>query len=285
MRKVSAFLLALCLASPASAAPSLWHVKGPRGDVTLFGSIHILPPSVHWRGPALDAAIKHADVFVFEAPGDDDAKARVAALIAARGFLPPGQSLRASLPPLAQTQFDAALTAAHLPLAAIDRERPWLASLQILMSQMASQKYGRSDGVDVRMMDAARFGHKQMRYFETIEQQFALIAPTDEKLEMEEFLAALPDMADANAELQPMVDAWQRGDQNKLNTLINGDMAQFPAARKALLDDRNKRFALQIETMLREKRRFFITIGAGHLTGPLGVPELLRAAGYKVESP
>ena len=82
-----------------------------------------------------------------------------------------------------------------------------------------------------------------------------------------------------------MVDAWSTGDQKKLDKLINGDLDKFPEARKALLDDRNARWVPQIEAMLKEKHTFFITVGAGHLTGPAGVPALLRKAGYRVEGP
>ena len=67
--------------------------------------------------------------------------------------------------------------------------------------------------------------------------------------------------------------------------LSNAELADQPDVKKALLTDRNQRWALQIQTMLREKRVFFITVGAGHLAGPDGVPALLRAAGYKVEGP
>ena len=66
---------------------------------------------------------------------------------------------------------------------------------------------------------------------------------------------------------------------------MNKELADQPDVKKALLTDRNQRWALQIQTMLREKRVFFITVGAGHLAGPEGVPALLRQAGYKVEGP
>ena len=66
---------------------------------------------------------------------------------------------------------------------------------------------------------------------------------------------------------------------------MNEELADQPEAKKALLTDRSARWALQIETMLREKRVFFITVGAGHLAGPDGVPALLRKAGYKVDGP
>ena len=65
-----------------------------------------------------------------------------------------------------------------------------------------------------------------------------------------------------------MVKAWSKGDQAELDRLINGDLDQFPQARKELLDDRNPRWVPKIEAMLKEKHVFFITVGAGHLTGP-----------------
>ena len=102
---------------------------------------------------------------------------------------------------------------------------------------------------------------------------------------MEEFESGLKDLRDVSAEIQPMVDAWGTGDQEKLGVLVNGDLDEFPAARKALLEDRNARWLPQIEAMLGETHTFFITVGAGHLIGPQGVPALLRKAGYKVTGP
>jgi uncharacterized protein YbaP (TraB family) len=282
-------VLGLLLAAPAVADtiahPSLWHVKGAAGEVYLLGSVHILPPGVNWRSPAIKAATARADVFVFEVPTDKKAMQQLQDLVVANGLLPQGESLRASLRPDAQGDFDTAVAASGLQLAAIDHERPWLAGLQMMFTQIAKQGFDRDNGVDTQLLaDAAKAG-KQTRYLETIDQQFALLAPDDRKLELEEFESGLKDLRDVSAEIQPMVDAWSAGDQKKLDVLINGDLDEFPTARKALLDDRNARWLPQIEAMLNEKRTFFITVGAGHLTGPQGVPALLRKAGYTVTGP
>jgi uncharacterized protein YbaP (TraB family) len=268
-----------------TATPSLWHVKGAEGEVYLFGSVHVLPPGLTWRTPAIRRGLTRSDIYVFEVPQDEKSVAELQGMIQAKGYLPPDQSLRALLHPEARADFDAAVAAAGLPLAAVDHDRPWLAGIQLMFAQMAKLRYGADNGVESVLMDMAQRGNKPMRYLETIREQFALLAPDDDSLEMEEFEAGLKDLRDITDELEPMVKAWGRGDQGELDRLINGDLDQFPQARKELLDDRNARWVPKIEAMLKEKHIFFITVGAGHLTGPKGVPALLRKAGYQVDGP
>ena len=62
--------------------------------------------------------------------------------------------------------------------------------------------------------------------------------------------------------------------------------SQPPEDFKAMLEDRNRNWLPKIEKMLKEKRTFFITVGAAHLAGgPDSVPNLLRRDGYKVDGP
>jgi uncharacterized protein YbaP (TraB family) len=286
------FLIALLFAAPVLAAgdtirahPALWHVKGPQGDVYLFGSIHVLPRDIDWRTPAVAKAMARADVFVFEVPTDPGAMRRMRDLIATHGYLPQGERLRAKLSPAEQAEFDTALAAAHLPPAAVDRDRPWLAALQIAFAEIVGAKYDPGSGVDAVVHGEAAAAGKPMRYFEYIDQQFALLAPDDPALELSEFKSDLKDLAEPDKELGALVAAWSRGEVPAIGKLMNQGLQAYPGAKKALLDDRNRRWSLQIETMLEEKRTFFITVGAGHLAGPVGVPALLRKAGYTVEGP
>ncbi len=282
---------ALPLATPGYAAkPSLWHVKGDplkgdMGEAYLFGSVHTLPAYIKWRTPPIRQGLARSDVYVFEVPQDAKAVAELQGLIQAKGFLPPDQSLRGLLHAEARPDFDAAIAAAGVSPAALDRDRPWLAGIQLLFAQMAKLHFDRDTGVESVLSDLAARRHKETRYLETIAEQFALLAPEDDRLELEEFEAGLKDLRDIGSELEPLVHAWSIGDQAKLDQMINGDLDQFPQARKELLDDRNARWVPKIQAMLKEKHVFFITVGAGHLTGPKGVPALLRQAGYRVDGP
>ncbi len=268
-----------------AAHPAMWTVHGKAGTVYLFGSIHLLPPNIAWHSKDIDAALGAADTFVFEAPTDADGMAEAKAYIDAHGNLPAGESLRADLPPDAQADYDAALAKAHIAPASLDNRRPWLASLVIQLTVMSQENYAPDSGVDHAVIAFANAQHKPLRYFETVDQQFALMDPPDNALALKEFAIDLKSMREDPTTIGALVDAWAAGDEDALGRLMNSDLAKDPGAKKIMLDDRNKAWVTKIDAMLDEPHIFFITVGAAHLAGPDGVPALLRKQGYQVDGP
>ena len=54
----AAFVLALILApAAATALPPVWVIKDKDSTITLFGSVHVLPPGVDWRPSTLKSAL------------------------------------------------------------------------------------------------------------------------------------------------------------------------------------------------------------------------------------
>jgi uncharacterized protein YbaP (TraB family) len=292
--RVLAFCLCTLLAAPAraeqttptpTAHPALWHVTGKHGELYLFGSLHLLPPNFAWRDAAIDDAIKRSSVFVFEVPNDEASQTRLRNLIDEKGALPKGGSLSQMLSAESRADLDAELAALHLSPAAIDDRRPWLASLILTVAQMAQEGASPESGVDVTLMKEAHDRGLELRYLETLDDQLRLIVPDDPRLELHEFEADLKDLRSEKDKFQFYLDAWASGDTAKIDKLINAGFASQPEARKALLDDRNETWLRKLESMTEEDRIFFVTVGAGHLTGKKGVPALLRAAGYHVDGP
>ena len=291
MKKAILALLAALLFGGAFAAeqpkpsamghPGLWRVTGKHSTVYLFGSVHILAPGLAWRDDRVDAAIRAADTYYFEAPIDAGAMKR---MIESRGSLPPGQSLHAMLPPDSQHDLDMDLAALGLPEANIDTRRPWLVTIAMMGMRMSKTNKTPPTGVDLQIVQEVQSRGRPMRYFETLEQQVALMAPDDPKMELESFEMFLKDFQKEDDGIDDMTAAWMAGDEDKLATLIMKGFAQHPLARKALFDDRNKAWLTTIEGVLdNESGTFLVTVGAGHLLTERGVPELLRRAGYKVE--
>ena len=66
MTRLVALLAGLVVAVSAGAArafPAMWTVRDADSEFVLFGSIHLLPPDLTWRPPALEAALGHAEDF------------------------------------------------------------------------------------------------------------------------------------------------------------------------------------------------------------------------------
>jgi uncharacterized protein len=285
------FVLALCgLAAraadaPPVAHPALWHVKGPAGEMYLFGAIHVLPPNLDWQEGAIKDAIARADVFAFEIPLDPAATARIRNLTATQGYLPKGQSLRAMLTPDARVDFDDAATAVGISSQSLDGMRPWLAELEIVTMQMAQENASEANGPDNVLEGLAHQNKKEARYLETIDQQMALLVPTDPKIELSEFEADLKEFKIEKNDFALLINSWSNADIAKLNDVLTGEFKDEPDARRVFLDDRNRAWVPKLEAMLKEPKVFFVTVGAGHLIGKNSVPALLRADGYKVDGP
>ena len=273
------------VAPSVQAHPAMWRVRGDHGTAYLLGSIHILPPKVDWQTPEIKRAVKRADAFVFEIPLGVDTMNRVTALVGERGTLPPGQSLRKMLPPDSQADLDKVLAAVQLPETAVDNKRPWLVSfmLEAVLLKRHMQQF--TLGVDSVIGEQATKSGKQIRYLETVDQQLALVAPSDPTVELQSFEAELKSFETADSDIAAITVAWEKGDTVALDAVTGKEFVGHPEARAAFFTDRNRNWVKQIEAMLHERKTFFITVGAGHLAGKDSVPDLLRADGYKVDGP
>jgi uncharacterized protein len=294
-RKILAALaVPLFFAAPAmadqtaiQAHPAVWHVRTGHSDITLLGSLHMLPANMAWLTPDILHSINHSDIFMFEVPTDDTSRTTLTSLLDARGALPPGQSLRAMLPSASQADFDAAITAEHLSASITDHEQPWLASLQLTLADTMNRAYYPDAGVDYVVMSWANAHNRQVRYLETVDQQLAMLMPDENETssQLAEFADRLKQVGQEEKDIDPVVQAWSSGDVAKLDDLIDGDFEGHPDAKKRLLTDRNREWATEIEQMAGGWRNAFVVVGAAHLAGPDGVPALLRKDGFTVDGP
>lgn len=292
----AALLAALAFAAPAfandpsvvyakiPAHPAMWTVHGSKGTVYLFGSVHLLPPQVDWHTKEIDAAIAKSDTLVFEIALDADAQQRMMAYITAHGLLPEGEHLHDMISPEAQKELDAELSKLHLASADVDQMQPWLATLTLEMTSIAKDNYSPSAGVDQQLQ--AHPQGKPIIGLETVEQQLALLSSGDPKAQLQSFEAGLKTSTEStNSKIGPLLDAWMHGRVDRIASLTLKDLVKFPEAKKLMFDDRNHAWIGKISEFLDQPKTYFITVGAGHLAGPDGVPALLRARGFRVEGP
>jgi len=267
-------------------APALWRIAGPKGNVFLFGSFHLLPADVKWRTPAVESALNEAAVVVFETDFAGAQDPRVSqALIAKYGFLPPGQTLRSVLSTSTNAELEKTATDLEIPPPSLAPLRPWLAALTLGLQFAIHQGFDPSNGVEQQVITSAKASGKSLRTLETNESQLRVFADLTREQEVELLTVTLRQVRETPKMLEDMLTAYRKGDLAALERTLNIGFDDFPALRKRILKDRHDKWLPQIENMIADGRTHLIIVGAAHLVGPDSVIVMLRAKGVKVEGP
>jgi hypothetical protein len=285
MRALAAIAVALALAGPARADPPMWVVRDADSELVLFGSVHLLPPDLAWRTAALDAALKRADDLWLELPVDDAAQAKGARLAQQRMHLPKGQTLDGLLSKAGRARLRRLAPALGLNAGQMQRFAPWMAEVTLTVAMAERAGATRGGGVEQSIVRDVNLTARQ-RAFETVEQQVAMFADAP----LREQAASLEDTM-KEIERDPeaydrLAKAWAAGDLKTLQTeALDPLRRQSPAVFKRLVTRRNQAWTAQIAERLKGSGHTVVVVGAAHLVGPQGLPQRLRALGYRVEGP
>jgi uncharacterized protein YbaP (TraB family) len=267
-------------------SPALWKIAGPKANVYLFGSFHLLPPKVHWRTQRVGMALDEAKVIVLEIdPASAQDQQQMMQLILKHGVLPQGQTLPAVLPPKLNAELERSATALGVPPASLAPMRPWLAGVTLAVQFIVSQGYDPNAGVDHQIAAWARQSGRQIAALETAEAQLRIFADLTREQEIEMLAVSLKQIRETPQMLSQMLAAYRAGDVASLERSLNAGFDEVPLLRKRMLRDRHDQWLPQIQRMIADGRSHFIVVGAAHLAGRDGVIAMLRAKGIKVEGP
>lgn len=291
LRAVTAFVAAFVLVTsawatdlPAKAKPAFWTVEHQGARMYLLGSVHLLPPEVHWITDEIRVARDSADVFVFEAPLKD-ADVTMSGFVEKHGRIDGGKTLRDLLGKKAHEALEQAAWDVQYPPRLLAGVRPWLAAVYLELYAYLKLGYSPHYGVDhvlERQVEKRKVG---FTYFETVEEQLSYFLKLSPREELAYLNTTVRDIIEKPDMPQRLIKAWAEGDTRALQNLIDEGMAGVPQLRAQLLVARNRKWFPQIETMLKSGKVHFVTVGAAHLVGRDGVVEMLRAKGYKVTGP
>ena len=288
MRPIAAMAAALVLTlapAAAMALPPVWVVKGKDSTITLFGSVHVLPPGVDWRPSTLKAALADADDVWFEAPMDQ--AGQVAATRAAQdhAFLPENQHLLLMLSPKARQQLDKAAKTLDLVIDQLDRMEPWYAELVIQWAVFRKLGVDADQGVERQLWEGLSSRAKRVT-LETPAEQVGFFADAPLKDQVASLEETLKEIGHARQDYQDLLNAWLDGDVKRL------DRHEVEPLRKAspglyarVVRERNARWVQALLQRLKGSGDTVVVVGMGHLVGPDGLPAQLREHGYQVQGP
>lgn len=285
-RVLAGALLALAACGRAAAEPPVWTAHGAGGgEVTLFGSVHLLQETTQWRSARLDAILSHADRLMFEIPLDDAAAAGAAGKLLTLGRLPEGETLRPLLSAEARGRLETVAGQLGLPIETLDHMRPWLA--EVLLSVTWFQKAGARTDLGVEhQIELAAPASAQKGAFETVDDQLQALAGGTQAEQVQALEETLQEIATDPDGFARLASAWARGDVRLIEKEGIEDLRRdAPAAYARLVVDRNRRWVGEIEDLLKRPGHTFAVVGVGHLVGPDSVPALLRRDGVTVDGP
>ncbi|WP_435417645.1 TraB/GumN family protein [Parerythrobacter aurantius] len=268
--------------TPAAPGPALWKLADEDTTIYLFGTVHILPKDKVWFGPVIDQALDSSDVLVTEIPSGPETDAKAAALIAEKGTLPAGTTVRSLLDPEQLATYEAAMSKLGIPAESFDSFEPWMGALNfsLLPSMMAG--YSPEVGVEtvLEREAAPTVGRGAL---ETLEFQFSVF----DELPMEKQVTYMITAAEMVDEMAPFLDSmvaeWIAGDAEGLAELMNEGMDDDPVIAERLLFSRNANWAEWIDQRMDQPGTVFIAVGAGHLAGERSVQDLLEQRGFTID--
>lgn len=264
----------------AVAKPALWKVYDADTTVYLFGTIHLLPKGMVWRGRTLDAAMAQAKDLVLETVIDDPQA--LGAIMTKLGTTPGLPPILDRVPPAVKPRLKATIDKAGLPLTVLDGMETWAASLVISTASLRSAGLNNDEGAEAQLTAAFRKAGKPVNGLETPAQQLGYFDGLSEAAQRT-FLVSVADGSDRMAkEFGAMIGAWGKGDVKKIALTFDDEMRDSTELADTLLYSRNARWAAWIAQRMEKPGTVFVAVGAGHLAGRQSVEDLLAKKGLKV---
>ena len=275
-------------AAPATktvATPAIWRVKGAKGTVYLFGSVHVMKPDVDWETGKVKAAFDSADTLYLEIANLDDQSAAQPLLF--QYGLDPAHPLSEKISKEDVAALDSAVKAIGMPgETMMEPMRPWLVSMTLSVLPMVKAGYSPTSGIDMALLAQTKKAKKPVKGFETLEDQVHLLADVPEAEQITMLHKDLTELDKSTQQMNDLVAAWQKGDVEKIGAIDNAELAtKYPAVYKRMVVDRNARWTTTLDGVLKDPGTgtVFVAVGAAHLAGPDSVITMLEKDGWKVE--
>lgn len=283
LAKLLVLVFGLLIIAPAFGDDSklpMWRIDGDSNRVYLLGSVHLLRPSDYPLPAGIYEAYADAETLVMELDMDDLDTAAAQSLASELGLAAAGSSLAALLGAESYARASTLAAKASIPLELLAQTEPWLAAITIEQLMLTRIGFDPAFGVENHLMERAISDQKEILGLETMRQQLELLDGLPVAVQRALLLQTLEEGLEIQAQMDMLIAAWRNGDIATLEANILQDMQAQPVLYEELVVARNKNWVKQIELLLEDSDDYLIIVGALHLVGQDGVPELLRQRGH-----
>lgn len=264
--------------------PWIWQVEGGSARIWLVGVLHVAgrEEERHYH-PYADLLGSVSQVYFETLPGAwETLGARK--VLEHRGALGKSSSLK-GLVSEETYQLVERLAVEHPGVfPEVRRFRPWLACLEVEKAAYRRLGLTAESGLEDHLAAQAVRLARPIGALETPAEQIEALASLPRREQEEALSNTLTEFAAGSPAMKEVRSAWMSGDLEVMRQVL----ALIPGRdrtplQRALLDERNRKWAKRLEAKLGEREPVMIAVGVNHLIAPgIGLPELLRDRGFKV---
>ena len=267
----------------ASAHTAVWKITKDSSTIYLGGTIHVLSADDYPLPLAFEQAYSKSSIIYFEVKLDELGSASFLQSLSHQSSYPLGENLREKLSEETWLLFDAFLSDRGLSANSVNHLRPG-AIMSTLLSLELTRLGVNAEGVDHFYHQQSTADKKEIRAFETAEQQVQLIANLGVGEEEEFIRYLIEDLDSLNVTFEQMKNAWLHGDNSLLARAgrLEELKTEDPLTYAALLKKRNAAWLPEIEQMFSTEAVELVLVGALHLAGDDGLLKSLSDRGYKI---
>lgn len=288
-RRLSALvMLGISTALPQAQAQQsghalpLWTINGASNRVYLLGSVHMLRESDHPLPSAIYDAYDEAEALVMEMDITAVDPVATQAMVNELGIIGDGRTLGDWLGAEDFAQATDLATKANIPLTMLSGAEPWFAAITIDALMLMRLGFNPADGIETHFSELAIRDGKPVSGLETERQQLEMLDGLSLQAQRDLLMQTLAEVEDAEASMNSLVTAWRNGDTALLESDLLQEIREYPEIYRAIVVRRNESWLDSIIELLDEPDDYLVIVGAMHMIGESGVPELLRAKGYVV---
>jgi len=257
----------------------LWEVSGHelKNPSFLFGTFHLLcKDDIHFSDQ-LKAAVKTSNEIYMELDMDDPATLLDGMLYM---NMKDGKKLSdlytAEEYKKLESYFSDSL---KMPLMLLQSAKPYFLVAMLYPKMM---KCLSATGVEEELLKIAKEDKKEIKGLETIKFQASIFDTIPYEWQAKELLNNIDSFSYYETEFDQLVTLYKN---QLLDSMQNMDLkSEFGSDQyeDLLVKDRNKKWVGELNEIMKNES-VFVAVGAGHLTGEVGLINLLKKEGYKVE--
>jgi uncharacterized protein YbaP (TraB family) len=270
------------LADSAGHPVTMWMAEGAANRVYLLGSVHLLREQDHPLPQVIDNVYDDAETLYMELDMDDLDPLLMQSTINRLGMLDEGTSLRDVMGDDLYAEAMAVAADLNMPLEMLERTEPWFAAITVEQLALARIGFNPSYGVEMHLLRKATRDGKPILGFESVEQQLAYLDGLSLDAQRDLLMQTLTESAAIREIMDDLILAWRSGDIDYLEQSLLEDVSGYPELYDTIVANRNRLWVDTIDELLEHEDDYLVVVGALHLVGEDGVPQLLQQRGVRI---